>query len=137
MSLSEANKDLEQSKINKEIATQNARHFSVLSSLIDSSVESVVMEKETVINFYQPLSCESELRLKALGFEITKQKASLDKSLVEAFEDLRKKVSLRFNNSEVENLVVDDEFGNVSAKVDDMNFVACGYLEDYAPSPFG
>lgn len=46
-------------------------------------------------------------------------------------KDLEKKVSKRFNGAKVENVIIDEEFGNVTATVNGMKNVDCGFIEDY------
>jgi hypothetical protein len=42
------------------------------------------------------------------------------------------KISFRFNGANVVDPVIDLEFGNVTATVDGLTFVDCGFVEDYA-----
>lgn len=44
---------------------------------------------------------------------------------------LEQSISSRFNNSTVTDVSVDEEFGNVTATVDEVSNVDCGFIEEY------
>lgn len=44
---------------------------------------------------------------------------------------LEQKVSKRFNGAKVENIIIDEEFGNVTATVNGKKNIDCGFVEDY------
>lgn len=46
-------------------------------------------------------------------------------------EKIAKAISVTFHSAKVSNVVIDDEFGNVTATVDGVTYVDCGYIEDY------
>ena len=45
--------------------------------------------------------------------------------------NLEKQISHIWHNAKVENVVIDEEFGNVTATVNGMTYTDCGFLEDY------
>jgi len=44
---------------------------------------------------------------------------------------LEQEIAITFNGATVRDVVVDEEFGNVTATVDDRNNVECGFIEDF------
>ena len=44
---------------------------------------------------------------------------------------LESKIRIRFNNAEVKDVCIDDEFGNVTATVNGHVNTDCGFIEDY------
>jgi len=44
---------------------------------------------------------------------------------------ISKMISDSFNGAKVEDVVIDSEFGNVTATVNDQKGVDCGFIEDY------
>jgi hypothetical protein len=46
-------------------------------------------------------------------------------------EAIKNKISIIFNGSEVSNVVVDEEFGNVTATVDGRTNTDCGFIEEF------
>jgi len=47
--------------------------------------------------------------------------------------EIKIQIAKTFNTEikNVSNIVIDEEDGNVTAKVNDINFTDCGYIEDY------
>lgn len=45
--------------------------------------------------------------------------------------NIEKQISKRFKGAEVSNVVIDDEFGNVTATVDGRTYTDCGFITDY------
>jgi hypothetical protein len=52
-------------------------------------------------------------------------------SIVQTISPMEKEISIIFNGSEVVNVIIDSEFGCVTATVDGVKNVNCGYIEDY------
>ena len=46
-------------------------------------------------------------------------------------DNLKKQISHIWHNAKVENVVIDEEFENVTATINGMKNIACGFLEDY------
>jgi hypothetical protein len=46
-------------------------------------------------------------------------------------EDFQEQISKKFNGAKVSDVVIDDEFGNITAIVNDERGVDCGFIEDY------
>ena len=45
---------------------------------------------------------------------------------------LAEQISIRFNDADVSDVVIDSEFGNVTATVGEQKGVDCGFVETYA-----
>jgi len=46
-------------------------------------------------------------------------------------KNLKEKISKRFRGAKVENVIIDEEFGNVTATIDGKKNIDCGFIEDY------
>jgi len=46
-------------------------------------------------------------------------------------QNIELQISKAFNGANVSNVVVDEEFGNVTATVDNIKNIDCGFIEDY------
>lgn len=46
-------------------------------------------------------------------------------------KNLEQKISKRFKGEKVEDIIIDDEFGNVTATVNGVKNTDCGFIEDY------
>lgn len=73
----------------------------------------------------------SKRRLTALGFEVENLCATYTGDLTGCISVLTEKVSFSFNGSSVEDVKIDGEFFNVTAKVNGSKNVACDWLEDF------
>ncbi|MCX8796137.1 hypothetical protein [Vibrio parahaemolyticus] len=40
-------------------------------------------------------------------------------------------ISKKFNGASVSNVIIDDEFGNITATVDGKTFTDCGFIEEF------
>lgn len=45
--------------------------------------------------------------------------------------NIETEISLRFNGSAVKDVLIDGEFGNVTATIDGAKNIDCGFIEDY------
>jgi hypothetical protein len=132
MNLAESRTALEQAIETKKTAKRQSFLMTLILGLVEEKTTNIVMFSQTLFEFDRPLSTLSRKRLSAFGFEIINNtKAKSEMTLTEGFTEIRKMVSKRFLDSEVTNIVIDDEFGCVTATIDGVTNVGCGYLEDY------
>lgn len=125
--------DVETTGINNDESDTESKILSCIRPLLNTNVHSLTMnERKTLFAFSNPIDPVSAKRLKALGFSIGVSEACFDGKLKQGMEILTQRLSSSFNGRHVTNVIIDDEFANVTATVDGVSNVDCGFLEDYA-----
>ena len=115
-----------------ELTRVQTESLKCFREIFPAKIKLLVLADQTIVEFDDPLSTVSITRLKALGFTVMNNTASMDARLSEMFPVLARKISKRHGQHKISNIKIDEKSGLVTATVGDSHGTDCGKLEGYA-----